>query len=360
MEQFFMISFVAILPYSWALWRGLKRKGIMDVVIASLILYICLFHLGIFYATISLSAKLSLFWSVMHGLVICQLIPLILIYICRKGGVSYDKSVVYLCSLTVLVFLSRASIEIGWGGGFPLESPDPFTVTVYYEGKKIWYMFNYEAVMILQALFFVYKLSGLLGLMRRRNYHFSPRFRHFLYFLLFTSIVVILSIVPSDEFWFEGNNALYFVTYCLVTLGILSLMIGLGFYDVMFVDQNDMPVSFEKSRQFADMAERFVGMLNSGKISLTGNVLMDDVASLLGTNRTYLAMMMKEEFGTTFSNYMNSRRIAKAKRLIVESNYQAKMHDVAWQSGFSSLSSFNKVFKATTGVTPSEWRSDVL
>lgn len=356
MDIFFMISFVAVLPYCWAVWRGLQRKNNMDVLLASLVFIITVYHLGMFYSTIIEDQRPSQMEYILHGVLICQVVPLVHVYICRKAGASYAKGTVYLCSLTMLLMLSRANIEIGWAGDFPMDKIDPMTVTIYHDGQVVWNIYNYEAIIIVQASFLIFKLSYLLGRMRKKNYHFSRRFRQMLAFLNVTVLIMVLSIWPDEQFWYEGHHVQYFTTYCLMSLGVLCLMIGAGYADFMLLDANEVPVTFDKSRQFAELAQRFTDMMDNGQISLSGNVLMDDVASLLGTNRTYLALMMKEEFGMTFSNYMNAQRINKAKHLIVASNYQAKMQDVAWQSGFSSLSSFNKVFKSATGVAPSEWR----
>lgn len=52
--------------------------------------------------------------------------------------------------------------------------------------------------------------------------------------------------------------------------------------------------------------------------------------------------------------YLNQKRIAHAKKLLVDKNYSVL--EVALQCGFSNLSSFLRMFKQLTGCTPTELR----
>ena len=58
-----------------------------------------------------------------------------------------------------------------------------------------------------------------------------------------------------------------------------------------------------------------------------------------------------------FNEYINGFRIREACKILAD---PAKQHlsilEIAYDLGFASLAPFNKVFKETTGMTPSEWR----
>ena len=56
-----------------------------------------------------------------------------------------------------------------------------------------------------------------------------------------------------------------------------------------------------------------------------------------------------------FAQFVNGYRIEEAKRLIVE-NSSKKMIVIAHEAGFNNLSTFNKTFKAITGLTPTEYK----
>lgn len=86
------------------------------------------------------------------------------------------------------------------------------------------------------------------------------------------------------------------------------------------------------------------------KISLTS------LASLVGMSKYHLSHRFRELSGTTFRNYLLEVRVERAKVLLV-SNYEASISEVAQMVGFSDLPRFDKVFKRHTGLSPSAYRA---
>ena len=64
--------------------------------------------------------------------------------------------------------------------------------------------------------------------------------------------------------------------------------------------------------------------------------------------------IFKQEYGMTPKEYTDSLRLQAAEKLLVETD--KKIIEIAWDAGFSSLSSFNRFFKKKTGMTPTEYR----
>ena len=86
------------------------------------------------------------------------------------------------------------------------------------------------------------------------------------------------------------------------------------------------------------------------KISLTS------LASLVGMSKYHLSHRFRELSGTTFRNYLLEVRVERAKVLLV-SNCEASISEVAQMVGFSDLPRFDKVFKRHTGLSPSAYRA---
>lgn len=81
-------------------------------------------------------------------------------------------------------------------------------------------------------------------------------------------------------------------------------------------------------------------------------------ASSLYLNNSYFCRLFKRHFGCSFSEFVNSYRIEKAKFRL--SDPQASISEIAISTGFNSFSYFCKMFKRSTGVSPTEYRRGLL
>ena len=85
---------------------------------------------------------------------------------------------------------------------------------------------------------------------------------------------------------------------------------------------------------------------------------LTDLMQVLPMNRTYLSQFIMTEYGCNFYQFVANYRIEEAKRLMREYP-DMKIQDIAEQSGFSSPVVFSRTFVRETGITPSEWESDI-
>ena len=81
---------------------------------------------------------------------------------------------------------------------------------------------------------------------------------------------------------------------------------------------------------------------------------LDDIAAKSGFSKYYFERLFKQYAGTSFYKYVNQRRIAMAEQLLVEPSNSVT--DVAINCGFSSISSFIRMFKIIKGCTPTEFK----
>lgn len=78
------------------------------------------------------------------------------------------------------------------------------------------------------------------------------------------------------------------------------------------------------------------------------------IAQHLGTNSTYLAHLFSEEIGMHLSHHIAGRRIERAKHLLSTTTWLVKR--IAYECGMAHPDWFSQVFRAHTGLTPSEYR----
>ncbi len=78
------------------------------------------------------------------------------------------------------------------------------------------------------------------------------------------------------------------------------------------------------------------------------------VAQTLGISVSGISHLFSKEIGLNYSSYVNWLRISEACRLLRHS--PRTITEIAYQTGFSSLRSFNRVFVDFLHVTPGQYR----
>ncbi len=81
------------------------------------------------------------------------------------------------------------------------------------------------------------------------------------------------------------------------------------------------------------------------------------IAASHGLNPRYVQRLFEKD-GTTFTDYVLSRRLAFAHRLLSDPlRATTKISTIAFDTRFGDLSYFNRTFRRRYGMTPSEWRA---
>lgn len=104
------------------------------------------------------------------------------------------------------------------------------------------------------------------------------------------------------------------------------------------------------------LAQRLQKLMDEENAYLNSDLTIDTLAKALNTNSTYISKCLHEELNTSFYEYVNGRRIEFAQKQLIESD--EKIEAIAIQSGFNSSRAFLRVFKQTTGQTPTVWKSN--
>lgn len=106
------------------------------------------------------------------------------------------------------------------------------------------------------------------------------------------------------------------------------------------------------------LCNRLIALMEERQLYRKKGLKLADVATELGTNTTYISACLSGQLGTSFRVFVNKYRLEYAKRLMKE-HPQMRLSQVGDESGFSNEKTFLRTFKATTGVTPTEWKKSI-
>lgn len=89
---------------------------------------------------------------------------------------------------------------------------------------------------------------------------------------------------------------------------------------------------------------------------------LDRMAEALGTNRTYVSNALNKVAGISFYGYIDSYRIKEATRILSDSALSEgiSLKQLADDVGYNNIQTFFKAFKRETGVTPGNYKKEVL
>ena len=86
----------------------------------------------------------------------------------------------------------------------------------------------------------------------------------------------------------------------------------------------------------------------------TDKLTVQDIAENVRLHPNYAMNLFQRTFGTTLINYLTQHRVSHAQRLLATSD--ESIADIAFNSGFNSISRFNDAFRRACGCSPREYR----
>lgn len=115
----------------------------------------------------------------------------------------------------------------------------------------------------------------------------------------------------------------------------------------------------ESPRTEADLMTRIRIQMEKEQLYRKKGLTKAELATILGTNATYISACINTQFGKTFPDFVADYRVGHAQKLMKE-HPEMVLADVGDECGFSNEQSFFRTFKARIGVTPQEWKQNNL
>jgi len=183
---------------------------------------------------------------------------------------------------------------------------------------------------------------------------------------LILGMAVLWTVVLATDFMAnnddEGSEIVFGVAVLFVFLiGYKGSRQGLIFSDGVREGQVKEAVEkYQKSSLTLDLTEQYLNRLikymDEKKPFLESRLTLPQLARQLDINANYLSQVINEKLGQNFYDFINRYRVNEFKERLkndTANRYTLLAH--AHESGFSSKSSFNEVFKKVEGITPSQF-----
>ncbi|HNR06350.1 MAG TPA: AraC family transcriptional regulator [Saprospiraceae bacterium] len=108
--------------------------------------------------------------------------------------------------------------------------------------------------------------------------------------------------------------------------------------------------------ELSKLLEKLKLLMTNDKIFLNPDLTLELLSNYLGISEKQCSSILNKGTNLNFNQYVNEFRIKAFKEKIKEGqNKTYTLTSIAYECGFNSKSTFNRVFKSTCGVTPSEF-----
>lgn len=118
----------------------------------------------------------------------------------------------------------------------------------------------------------------------------------------------------------------------------------------------------EKNKQLLDLddikldeySEKFNAVMKYIDANYMYDISLDRLADVAGYSKYHFSRIFKQYNSMSYLQYINARRTKAAEHLLLDPNLS--ITDVAMQSGFKSLTTFNRIFKEIKHCTPTDFK----
>ncbi|MEI7503978.1 MAG: AraC family transcriptional regulator, partial [Paludibacter sp.] len=105
--------------------------------------------------------------------------------------------------------------------------------------------------------------------------------------------------------------------------------------------------------------QKILELFENDKIYLNNQLNIMDVANAVGTNRTYISVLINMYYNQNFCTFVNAYRIAEMEKVIYQN--PTSSYDLLMQScGFGSVNSMKRSVSMHTGMPISEWKKQLV
>lgn len=106
--------------------------------------------------------------------------------------------------------------------------------------------------------------------------------------------------------------------------------------------------------------EELARVMDIERLYLDPKLSLDKLSSNTNIPKNIISQYLHTQLGLTYYEWLAVYRINYAKKILAESGSDYKLEAIAYSSGFSSKTTFNRYFKEIEGVLPSIYRERIL
>ncbi len=191
--------------------------------------------------------------------------------------------------------------------------------------------------------------------------------RNIILFTIFSFVISFISIylITGKTLDFEPRYAFYIVSSISTVFIFFMGYFGLRQPHIFTNKQTEIHSGrYEKSGLDNTRSQAILGKLQDymhrEQPYLNSKLSLNDLATKMEVSSNHLSQAINENLGKNFFDFVNEYRVEEVKKRLSDPEFSHfTLLGIGLDSGFSSKSSFNHIFKKVTGKTPSEFKKNL-
>ncbi|WP_109098576.1 AraC family transcriptional regulator [Aquimarina sp. AU58] len=191
--------------------------------------------------------------------------------------------------------------------------------------------------------------------------------------------VLVISCLDVIFTLYESTiRELNFETSYLTLVSVIILIVYLGYYGVKQskILLPDFLINTPEKKDRESKKNEYLSRINDEELNmlklslervlfvekkyLDEDLTLSILANAISISDKKLSAFLNQYLKTTFYDYVNKYRVASVKEKIKSPEYNnITLLGIAYESGFKSKTSFNRIFKKETGLSPSQFKSSL-
>ncbi len=248
----------------------------------------------------------------------------------------------------------------------------------------LWHILPISVFMVVIGYFYPYLEYNYLWQRRPNGYLSWLLFGQWLTYII-CSIYILKPIIKTVFSKNEKRNGLHFwlvsvvfgvgfIYVAYLTNGYTSYILGalsfsFTFYLLIiiwvFKKKRNTPLFYDNPIKYANkkiehskasnLSIQLESLFKKDEIHRNSELKLADVAEKLDIKSHELSQYLNEHVGMSFSNYINSYRVATAEKMLLSNNLLT-IQAIGNECGFKSNSTFYTAFKKIKGITPAQFK----
>jgi len=189
--------------------------------------------------------------------------------------------------------------------------------------------------------------------------------------LVFGIVWTILVSVTIIHHVFRMFSMVFCTDGLFLSLSVFVILIGyFGLKQKLIFSSEDISINRDNTKTHTKYAssrltdsearqytEELIQYMESSKPYLNPDLSLSQLADEIDITSHYLSQVINEKFNHNFFDFINGYRVEAFKEKIKDPGYSNySFLGIAFECGFNSKSAFNRIFKQTTGLTPTQYK----